>query len=323
MDMKFDRFFNTKNAATFAAFCFIGFTPALQAQIAPEVGTVSAPRGDAYAAAQRNTSQMARVTFYRPATGVAAGVARLEINGRYHASLQYDSYTDVCLDPVSIQLGAQMVKIGEDIADNNDAVATLEPKSNQDLFVRLTESRTGQAMITTVSPEVARAELKNTRRQIHAASRLTQSRACFAPVAPTVAQAPENVENLSFVADGLFAFGRGDLASLSSKGRHEMDQLIAYLQRAYGKHDAARVLISGHADPLGNAQANQRLSEMRAQTIRTYMMRGGMDGKRIASEGFGDTQLVIKNCGLTATEEVISCNRPNRRVMVNVQLSSR
>jgi outer membrane protein OmpA-like peptidoglycan-associated protein len=57
----------------------------------------------------------------------------------------------------------------------------------------------------------------------------------------------------------------------------------------------ARVEISGHTDNVGNALANQTLSEKRAQACRTYIVSKGIDKKRLDAIGFGDQHPIAPN----------------------------
>lgn len=53
--------------------------------------------------------------------------------------------------------------------------------------------------------------------------------------------------------------------------------------------------IAGHTDNVGSKESNQVLSGQRAQSVRTYLLKKGIDGKRITTKGYGDTQPVGSN----------------------------
>ncbi len=53
--------------------------------------------------------------------------------------------------------------------------------------------------------------------------------------------------------------------------------------------------IAGHTDNVGNQAANQLLSEQRAVSVRVYLIRKGIDPKRIQAKGYGDTEPVAYN----------------------------
>lgn len=73
-------------------------------------------------------------------------------------------------------------------------------------------------------------------------------------------------------ADALFAFDRSDLASMSPEGRRRLDEIGKELRSV----DVERVRVIGHADRLGSASYNDRLSRQRAATVVTYLVNSGV-----------------------------------------------
>jgi len=55
------------------------------------------------------------------------------------------------------------------------------------------------------------------------------------------------------------------------------------------------VEIQGHTDNVGKKAANQLLSENRAKAVRDYLIKKGIDEKRMTSNGYGDTKPVLPN----------------------------
>jgi len=311
-------------------------TPAKSIYASPErEGSVTEPLGDAYVPPRKVDPNLARVTFYRPTHGFAPGVAHLEINGHYLTSLQLGGYTEVCVDPTALKLSARLVQTGETLKNYNDATTTLPTRASDNIFIRVFEYGDGRATFTPVRPDVAQAELKDTRRQIHAASRFAQAKPCFeneaAPFVPASAldtltgerNTPAAKDTIVLGSDALFAFDKSDISSLTPKGRSSLDELIAHYQKQYGNNPSAMFHVIGHADPLGNPATNHRLSEARAFAVRSYMVEKGISPKRITSEGLGSQQLAVSRCAPEATAESIACNKPNRRVVVNVETLSR
>jgi outer membrane protein OmpA-like peptidoglycan-associated protein len=47
----------------------------------------------------------------------------------------------------------------------------------------------------------------------------------------------------------------------------------------------ARVVVTGHTDTVGSMAYNQRLSERRADTVKTEMVREGLDANNISTVG--------------------------------------
>jgi outer membrane protein OmpA-like peptidoglycan-associated protein len=290
-------------------------------------GSVTEPQGEDYVVPKKLNPKLARVTLYRPAQGFTPGVAHLEVNGHYHTSLQLGGYTEICVEPADFQLAAHMVQTGEELNNFQDATTTLKLQATQNLYVRVFEYGDGRATLTPVKGDIALAELQNTRRQIHAATRVAEAKACVEPDPRTVGASakPDRIVKESIVlgSDALFGFGKSDIKGISVTGRAALDDLIAHLQKQYGSDDSILLHITGHADPLGNSASNKRLSEARAMAIRAYMLEAGISAKRITGEGVGSEQPVITTCGKTANPETIECNKPNRRVVVSVQVLAR
>jgi peptidoglycan-associated lipoprotein len=77
-------------------------------------------------------------------------------------------------------------------------------------------------------------------------------------------------------------------------------------------HADAEVLIAGHCDTRGSREYNMVLGEKRAQWIKTFFMKSGVNGDRMAFISYGKEQ---PNC-LNETE---ACHSKNRRAHIVLQ----
>jgi len=83
--------------------------------------------------------------------------------------------------------------------------------------------------------------------------------------------------------------------------------------------DVRYLNISGHTDNIGSASYNQRLSERRANAVRTYLVSNGADASKIEIYGFGKT-VPAKSCpGEGKAKQRKDCLAPNRRVQIEIQ----
>jgi outer membrane protein OmpA-like peptidoglycan-associated protein len=90
----------------------------------------------------------------------------------------------------------------------------------------------------------------------------------------------------------------------------------AVLEELLPKASERRIQVSGHADSLGSAQYNQRLSKRRAEAVRAYLVGHGVDGKRIELFAHGEAQ-PVKACPEEKKRRALrDCLAPNRRVVV-------
>lgn len=57
----------------------------------------------------------------------------------------------------------------------------------------------------------------------------------------------------------------------------------------------AEITIAGHTDAIGDAQRNLQLSQQRAEVVRRYLIRNGIDGTKIKAVGYGESRPIADN----------------------------
>jgi outer membrane protein OmpA-like peptidoglycan-associated protein len=72
-----------------------------------------------------------------------------------------------------------------------------------------------------------------------------------------------------------------------------------------------RVQIEGHTDSTGSAKINKKLSKERAESVRAYLMKKGIEDKRMVAVGFGPDKPIADNATPDGQEA-------NRRVEFNI-----
>ena len=135
-----------------------------------------------------------------------------------------------------------------------------------------------------------------------------------APVAkPKPAPVKLLPQKINFSADALFDLNKD---VLRPDGKAILDDLTRVLQGA--KYEV--ILAIGHADRLGSAPYNQKLSVRRAAAVKQYLVGKGIEPNRIYAEGKGKTQPLVKagDCRMTNRKALIACLQPDRRVDVEV-----
>lgn len=85
-----------------------------------------------------------------------------------------------------------------------------------------------------------------------------------------------------------FALNRPEVPSTPA-ATAALDRLASQL-KLYGDAEAH---VEGHTDSSYTEEYNQRLSEQRAQEVRDALVRRGIDGRRITTQGFGETRLLF------------------------------
>jgi outer membrane protein OmpA-like peptidoglycan-associated protein len=104
------------------------------------------------------------------------------------------------------------------------------------------------------------------------------------------------------LGDVLFSTGNADLKSGSSGN---LNKLVAFL----GKYPDRTAAIEGYTDSVGSEEYNQRLSERRADSVRSYLIGQGVDSARLSTSGKGERSPVAGN-------DTSEGRQQNRRVEV-------
>lgn len=85
-----------------------------------------------------------------------------------------------------------------------------------------------------------------------------------------------------------FATGKADLTSASV---HKLKKLVATMKQ----YPALRLLVNGHTDSIDDEHYNLNLSLRRAAVVKKYLISQGVDGSRLQTQAFGETQPVSTN----------------------------
>lgn len=325
---KSPQIFRTALAGTALVLCALSLSHTAQAQNPIQRSSIQA-LADKYDLP--NTPVIAtqsRLVFYRPLETAVAGAASIYINGRYHASLVPGGYSPICLTAGSVELGVRHMDVNSrPNKDGFDSVTRLQTGHGQNQYIRVNHQGGKAALLASVTPEQALQELPSTRLQVHTISRVPEATDCVeAPVAavalpiPPAPPAPEPIpvskRQLQLAGDTLFEFNRSDRTGITQQGLRAIDQLMAQIRTEFSRIDGIHII--GHADPIGSASANELLSASRAQTVRDYIAMRSENPGRVTSEGRGERELAVTQCGDRRTPASIACNQPNRRVVIEV-----
>ena len=125
---------------------------------------------------------------------------------------------------------------------------------------------------------------------------------------------PKKPAVINLASTELFEFNK---ATLTSDAKKTLDSEVVAKLKDFGQ--IRYINVNGHADRLGSAQYNQRLSEKRADAVRAYLVSKGTDAAQVETFGFGKTT-PAKSCPDQKDRKgLIECLAPNRRVVVEIQ----
>jgi OmpA-OmpF porin, OOP family len=132
---------------------------------------------------------------------------------------------------------------------------------------------------------------------------------------PPAQPAPPTAKPITISAKELFDY---DKAILKPEGKAAIDrEVIAKLKEA---GPIKQILITGHTDRLGSQQYNQKLSEKRAEVVKSYLVAQGLPVDKIETMGAGKTQPVpgVKCDDKLPKKKLIACLAPHRRFTIEV-----
>ena len=101
-----------------------------------------------------------------------------------------------------------------------------------------------------------------------------------------------------------FATGKADLNTAAST---DLNKLVKYLQ----DNPEVRLEIQGHTDSTGSVAINNRLSQERADSVVSHLVRNGISGNRLSAKGYGSSRPIDSNATLEGRAN-------NRRVEIKV-----
>jgi OmpA-OmpF porin, OOP family len=71
------------------------------------------------------------------------------------------------------------------------------------------------------------------------------------------------------------------------------ETVLDLVSRAFTGQPSLKVEIAGHTDSIGSAEANMKLSQMRAESVRSYLVLKGARPDQLVARGYGKSELLI------------------------------
>jgi OOP family OmpA-OmpF porin len=228
------------------------------------------------------------------------------VNERFHSAVLPGAYAEVlvCAGQHKIELQSRATA-GIDPAKVPSL--TVQVKPQQTTYVAVNDPRSNTAL-RTLAANALPADAGQLQLQAHAVSRVPPAKDCK----------PQETR-YSLSSELLFQFGKSGSQDLLRTGETEIVRLARKIRQEHSNIESVQVI--GHTDPMGTKDLNQRLSQNRAETVRSILVSAGLPAEKVSAQGVGDSQLVVSNCAdkqLSRTE-LLRCNQPNRRFEVLVR----
>ena len=93
--------------------------------------------------------------------------------------------------------------------------------------------------------------------------------------------------------------------------KNESTQVLNDIVNILKEYPAARFYVEGHTDRIGSSVSNQRLSNSRAQAVKSFLVGHGIDTSRLQAIGYGEERPIATNATANGRSQ-------NRRVEINL-----
>lgn len=89
----------------------------------------------------------------------------------------------------------------------------------------------------------------------------------------------------------LLVFFDFNSANLKQESYPELNRAVRLMKAV----PSMKVEIAGYTDNIGSDDVNQKLSQQRANAVRTYLIQNGIDGSRVTAKGYGKASPIADN----------------------------
>ncbi|GAP94303.1 OmpA family protein [Leptolyngbya sp. NIES-2104] len=123
-----------------------------------------------------------------------------------------------------------------------------------------------------------------------------------------------NEIRIDLPADILFDF---DQSTIRSDANAALQKLLTIIN---AQASSSKIQIEGHTDAIADDNYNQKLSERRANAVKSWLIDRGIFSTRLTTQGFGESRPVAPNTKPDGSDRPTG-RQKNRRVQVTIQRS--
>jgi OmpA-OmpF porin, OOP family len=202
----------------------------------------------------------------------------------------------------------EIVKLGKEKAEVQLLKSQMEQKLlQQDLADKASALELAKQQLASASSEAERARiLADIQAKEAALAKAKEAEKAKAELALLLKELSELQGQLTdrgivlTIGDVQFATGKSDL---NAGVQSSMDKLAEFLK----KNQNRNLLVEGHTDSVGNDEYNQGLSEQRATSVKSALVKRGIASERIVTIGYGKKYPLASNADAAGKQQ-------NRRV---------
>lgn len=257
-------------------------TTAKEEKNEPKYG-VGKPMGDVYVDSTPVPTEKSRLVVYRLPNAKQQSVITVYINGSYHTSLMQAGFSKICMADTNFQMRLRLRPVNQPVNIELDQSTALNVAKGQTQYIRVAELSDGRTQMDTVTATVAANELKKTREQMHALSRVEGGSSCGDNKS---AQAPDGIVLVTYIE---FARGRSRLIDMGPSDLFELDRLIEKFKALGPNQSLMRVQVAGYANDGSSKTSNKQLAESRVKVVEDYLRSQGIKPKALVTEVRADS----------------------------------
>lgn len=270
---------------------------------------------------------MSKIMVYRGDKGYTAifNPAFIDLNGEKVASIRRNQHVVFCVNSGKNVFGSHLEDAWIYNAKNHRSVVQNYEPGKTYIYKIQDEERDRNGAPTLVNQESMLMEtptseqvklLSNNINNSHVVPCVsyTAPKKVEAQPAPVVQPVQPAVREITLGASALFKFDKSAAGDVLEEGKLELTKLIQDLRSV----NLQRINVIGYTDRLGDASYNQRLSLQRAETVRNYLIGGGVRPELVTAEGRGMLEPVQECSNTLKRDALVQCLQPNRRVLLQI-----
>ncbi|WP_188149638.1 OmpA family protein [Teredinibacter waterburyi] len=109
-------------------------------------------------------------------------------------------------------------------------------------------------------------------------------------LAGTGVQVKREGNDLRLIMPGNITFATG-----AYNIREDFLPVLSSVGKVLKEFSKTRIMVSGHTDSVGSESSNQKLSELRAASVRDYLLEKNISASRVKAAGYGESSPIASN----------------------------